>query len=88
MFYLYILESIETKRFYVGSTNDLKRRIKEHNAGKNRSTKFYMPWRLIYYEAYITMDLARKAEIFYKKSQGRRQIKKKLNIDIIDSEEK
>ncbi len=47
---------------YLGSTNDLRRRFKEHNMGSILSTKRYMPWELIYYEAYSTENLARIRE--------------------------
>lgn len=81
MFYTYILQSIKTRKLYVGSTEDLRRRFKEHNNGKTISTKAFVPWRLIYYEAHLTKTLARKAEIFYKTGQGRRQLKKKLGLE-------
>lgn len=81
MFYTYILQSKIHKRLYVGSTSDLLKRIAEHNRGGVDSTKPYKPWQLIYYEAHLTKTLARKAELFYKTGQGRRQIKKKLGID-------
>ena len=52
MFYLYILKSKKDDELYIGSTNDLKRRIKEHENGESFSTKFRRPFQLIYYEAY------------------------------------
>ena len=39
---------------YIGSTGDLKRRFSEHNAGTEKSTKIYIPFKLIYYEAYAS----------------------------------
>ena len=80
MYYVYILQSLENNKLYTGLTEDLRNRFKEHNAGRVKSTKSGKPWRLIYYEAYINKTLARKTEIFYKTGQGRRQIKKKLNL--------
>jgi len=53
MYYVYVLKSEKKGFIYVGSTNDLKRRLFEHNNGNVRSTKFYMPLRLVYYEAYL-----------------------------------
>ncbi len=61
-------------------TEDLKTRLKTHNDGHVFSTKPYCPWELIYYEAYKNKTLARKTELFYKTSQGRRQINKKLEL--------
>ena len=81
MYYVYIIQSKINKRLYVGSTANLKNRFTEHNQGEVKSTKPYKPWILIYYEAHRNKTLARKTELFYKTSQGRRQIKKKLKLD-------
>ncbi len=80
MHYVYVLKSKATERFYIGETADLKNRLERHNSGKVKSTKPYKPWELIYYEAHLIKCLAKKTERFYKTSQGRRQIKKKLEI--------
>ncbi|MFA6993852.1 MAG: GIY-YIG nuclease family protein [Patescibacteria group bacterium] len=79
-YYVYLLKSLKTDKLYIGSTNDLKKRITDHNRGKTSSTKSGQPWKLIYYEAHLTKTLARKAELFYKTGQGRRQIKSKLGL--------
>lgn len=50
-YYVYILESQNYQELYIGYTDDLRKRIKEHNQGLNKSTKPYLPWKLIYYEA-------------------------------------
>ena len=50
MFYVYILKSKRDKKCYIGSTNDLVRRVKEHNNGKIFSTKYRNPLFLVYYE--------------------------------------
>lgn len=47
MWTIYAIQSEVDKRIYVGMTKDLDRRIKEHNAEKNRSTKAYKPWKVI-----------------------------------------
>ena len=52
MYYVYLLQSEKDKRFYVGFTSDLKRRISEHNAAKVQSTKAFIPYRLIYFEGF------------------------------------
>ena len=62
MYYVYLLQSLVRDETYIGSTNNLKRRFKEHNSGVEISTKRYMPWKLIYYEAYATEGLARIRE--------------------------
>lgn len=52
MFYIYVLKSFVDKKLYVGYTDNLRRRFKEHNDGKNLSTKNRAPFELVYYEAY------------------------------------
>lgn len=77
-FYVYVLESIERKKLYIGYTENLVRRVKEHNLGLNRSTKPYKPWRLIYYEASLNDQDAKRREKFIKTTQGGRLLKRRL----------
>jgi putative endonuclease len=53
MFYVYLLKSALTGTKYIGCTSDLKNRLNEHNSGKNNSTKNKIPWKLVYYEAFM-----------------------------------
>lgn len=62
MFYIYILCSIKTRRYYVGSCKNIAVRFKQHNAGMVKSTKSLMPWSLIHQESFITLSEARKRE--------------------------
>ncbi|MBI4993653.1 GIY-YIG nuclease family protein [Candidatus Wolfebacteria bacterium] len=62
MFFVYILQSLKDKNLYIGSTNDLRRRIEEHNSGKSKSTKLRVPFKLIYYEVYVSENDARIRE--------------------------
>ena len=48
MWFVYIIKSSIKDWYYVGSTNSLERRLKEHNSGKCSSTKFYRPLDLVY----------------------------------------
>lgn len=52
MFYVYILKSSKDRKLYIGYTNNLKRRIQEHNQGKNFSTTRRGIFSLVYYEAF------------------------------------
>lgn len=80
MYYVYVLQSIKkTDWLYKGSTSDLKRRLKQHNAGKNFSTAPYAPFRLIYYEAYLLKKDAEARERYLKTSMGKRVLKKQLH---------
>ncbi len=78
MFYVYLLESEEGNHLYTGYTSDLKKRLREHNQGLNSSTKRYGRWRLIYYEASLNKDDARRREKYLKTTQGGRLIKRRL----------
>jgi len=62
MFYIYFIKSKKDEELYIGYTNDLKRRLLEHNKGSNRSTKLRVPFELIYYESYRSEDDARHRE--------------------------
>jgi putative endonuclease len=62
MYYVYILKSIKDKKSYIGYTNHLQRRIKEHNSKLNQSTKPRTPFKLVYYEAYANLSDAKKRE--------------------------
>jgi putative endonuclease len=77
MFYVYLLEEIVSGELYTGYTKDLKKRIAEHNAGKNISTKNRC-WHCIYYEACSFEEDARRREKYFKTSQGRRSLKLRL----------
>jgi|LauGreDrversion4_2_1035121.scaffolds.fasta_scaffold55503_2 putative endonuclease len=60
MFYMYVIKSEED--YYVGSTNDLKRRMSEHNSNKGGLTTQGRLWELVYYEAYKTEKAVRVRE--------------------------
>ncbi len=66
MFYVYTIKSDCDHSYYVGSTNDLRRRLIEHNTGQSRYTRNFMPWKLIYYEAYQTRRQAYNREMMLK----------------------
>lgn len=73
MYYVYLIKSIDHNWNYIGSCDDLRKRFLEHNAGKTKSTKFYAPFKLIYYEAYDTKTLVRKREIELKTNNSERE---------------
>ena len=62
MYYFYLLKSKKDERFYLGWTNDLKRRIIEHNQGFVVSTKPRRPFEIVYYEAYKSEEDAKNRE--------------------------
>ncbi len=83
MFYVYILKSKKDGQFYIGSTNNLRRRFKEHNEGKVSSRKHRIPFELIFYEAYKAEKDARKRESNLKlRSKAFAQLKKRITHSI------
>jgi putative endonuclease len=79
MFYVYILQSSKNKSLYIGYTNDLKKRLKEHNDGRSLATKFFRPYKIIFYEAFFSQKDAKSRELYLKSGWGFRSIKKLLN---------
>jgi putative endonuclease len=75
MYYVYILKSLRNSKLYKGFTNDLKRRIKEHNSGQSTFTSNNGPWKLIYYEAFISENDAKREEKFLKSGKGKERLK-------------
>ena len=83
MFYVYILKSDKDNELYVGSTNDLRRRIREHQKGSSFSTSFRRPFTLVYYEAYRNERDARTREQRLKlRGQARRHLLTRISLSI------
>ena len=74
MHYLYILQSKKNNRYYVGVTNDIERRLEEHNSGYVKSTAHYRPWTLKRVEEFPDMNLAYQRERFIKAKHSRKII--------------
>ncbi len=74
--FVYLLLSLKDRRTYVGSTTDLSRRLKEHNAGMSQATRHRRPLKLIYKEEFASIEQARLREKFFKTKQGRNELKK------------
>jgi len=71
-FYTYALESIKDGDKYIGHTQNLKKRLEEHNKGLSFSTKFSLPFKLIYFEGCLNERDAKRRENYLKTTQGRR----------------
>jgi putative endonuclease len=74
MYTLYILHSKSLDRFYVGYTNDLIRRIREHNRIKGKYTDVGIPWVLVYTESYLNKRDAMEREKFIKSRKSKKFI--------------
>jgi len=66
MYYVYILKSLKDNNLYTGYTNNLELRIKEHQSGKASSTASRKPFKLIYYEVYLSKKDALAREKYLK----------------------
>ena len=73
-FYVYILHNKNRNYIYIGFTENLVRRFKEHNQGLSKSTKSFIPLDLIHYEAYKNIKDAKRREYYLKTNKGRTTI--------------
>jgi putative endonuclease len=79
MFYVYVLQSLKDKKFYIGYTEVIPQsRLQYHNSGRVMSTKNRKPFELIYYEAYKNKFDALGREKFLKGGSGHKYLKKQL----------
>lgn len=76
-FYVYILNSLKNNDIYIGSTENLYKRIDTHNKGKVKSTKGYRPWKLLEYHEFGSRSEAVKQEKFLKTHQQKEMLKRK-----------
>lgn len=79
MYYLYILKNTDTGRFYIGSTNDLERRLKQHISGKTRTTRILKTDTLVYTEMYNTALEARSREKKLKSYKSKKYLEWLIN---------
>lgn len=69
-YFTYVLRSLKDNKLYIGSTNNINRRLFEHNSGKNKSTKYRRPFILVYEEKFNNSNDARYRELQFKKSHS------------------
>jgi len=75
MHFVYILKSLNYTKTYTGISTNIHKRLQEHNLGKNKFTKKYRPWKILFSKEVGTRLEARKKEKYLKSSAGRRWIK-------------
>ncbi len=75
MYTVYAISSLSRKYIYVGMTNNLERRIMEHNNGHERTTRPYAPFKVIYTETFALRPLARQREKVLKSGSGKEFLK-------------
>ena len=86
MHYVYVLYNLQTKKYYFGCTDDLKKRFEEHRSGRNISTKLNCKfWRLIFYEAYLSKkDALIREKQFKKFGSANLFLKKRLTNSLLE----
>ncbi len=78
MIIVYALCNDIKSEVYIGITIDIERRLKEHNLGKSKYTKAYKPWKKFYTEICDNYSAAREREVYFKTTNGRRELRRKL----------
>ncbi|KKQ93796.1 hypothetical protein A2865_03425 [Candidatus Woesebacteria bacterium RIFCSPHIGHO2_01_FULL_39_17] len=78
MYYVYILKSSKSGKLYYGYTDNLKRRIKEHQEGKSKYTKSQLPIKLVFYSAFKNKKNAKDFELYLKSGSGKAFVYKRL----------
>jgi putative endonuclease len=80
MFFAYVLKSINHDYYYKGHCNDLTIRIDQHNSGMTQSNRPFIPFKLVYFEEFNTLEEAIAREKYFKSAAGRRFLKGKLKL--------
>lgn len=80
--YVYVLRSLKDGQFYIGSTNDLKRRFQQHQRRENISTAKRLPLKLIYFEGHLSKDDALRREKYFKSTKGRTTLRQILRSSL------
>jgi len=80
MYYTYVLLSEKDEKFYIGFTQDLRKRVKEHKEGRVKSTASRRPLKLVYYESCLHEKDAIKREKYFKTGFGRRFLMNRLEF--------
>ncbi|MDX9913340.1 MAG: GIY-YIG nuclease family protein [Candidatus Moranbacteria bacterium] len=75
MFYIYVLKSTLRNYIYVGLTNDVNRRVNQHNNKRERTTRAYAPFEIMLIEEYDSRAEARKREKYLKSGFGKEYLK-------------
>ena len=83
-YYVYVLFSQKDKKFYIGSTGDLKKRFSSHKRGKVVSTSYRGPFTLIHYEYFVSKRDALAREKYLKSGYGHEQLENMLKNTLND----
>ena len=76
MFFVYIIKSVLSGKYYIGCTDNINRRLNEHNSNLSKYTRNKGPWMLKYKEQYESLKEARRREKQIKSWKSRESIEK------------
>ena len=79
MYYTYIIESETTKSWYYGHSENVKRRLDDHNQNRNKSTSNKGPWKLIFVRSFETKLEANRFELLLKKLRNKNYVNEKYS---------
>ncbi len=79
MYFVYVLYDKKLKKFYIGVTKDIERRLREHKRGNTLATKNFQNFDLVYYEACICKEDAYEREKQLKTGFGRGYINRRIS---------
>ncbi len=74
--WVYILHSELSNRYYIGSSGNPEQRLVEHNSGKTKSIKAYVPWKIVFKQIFSDRKIARSVEARLKRYKSRTIVEK------------
>ncbi len=79
-YYTYVIYSERYDYFYKGHCENLQKRLTEHNLGKTKSIRPFIPFKYVYYEEFTNREEAIEREKYFKTAAGRRFLKAKIKL--------
>jgi putative endonuclease len=83
--YVYVLRSLKDHQFYIGSTNNLRRRLQQHQRGENISTAKRRPFELLYFEGHRSLEDTIRREHYFKTTKGKVTLRYMMKHTLIHS---
>ena len=76
MYFTYIIESLGSGQWYYGHSNDVERRLDEHNSGQNKSTRSKGPWKLVFKRMFESRIEASRFELELKRLRNKEYVRR------------
>jgi putative endonuclease len=80
VYFAYVIKSKNRDYFYKGHCRDLQKRLLQHNSGMTASIRPFIPFEIVYFEEFESLQEAIKREKYFKSSRGREFLKKILSL--------